>query len=105
MGEMMLIGILVAMTLPAAGPLPLNVDGLEVKDSLGRRAKLHGINICGLEWTAKGDHTLESVDVAFRDWKANIIRVPLSQDRWFGKAPDQTGDPADYRKLIDSVAE
>lgn len=100
---MMLTSVLAAMMLPAQGSLPLRVQGLDIRNSLGKVVKLRGINICGLEWTAKGEHTLESVDVAFRDWKANVIRVPLSQDRWFGKAPDQTGDPAEYRKLVDDV--
>lgn len=43
------------------------------------------------EWTSDGEgHIVESVRVAIDDWRVNHIRLPLSQDRWFGKAPEQS---------------
>lgn len=97
--------MMLALAFLAMAPSALHVQGLNLVDEKGKTFKMRGVNICGLEWTAQGDHTLQSVDVAFRDWKVNIIRVPLSQDRWFGKAPDQIGDPTSYRKLVDAVAD
>jgi aryl-phospho-beta-D-glucosidase BglC (GH1 family) len=34
------------------------------------------------------------------EWHANLIRLPLSQDRWFGKAPDQNDGGEAYRALV-----
>jgi endoglucanase len=38
------------------------------------------------------------------DWKANCIRLPVCQDRWFGRAPEQKGKGDDYRNTIDEIA-
>jgi hypothetical protein len=45
------------------------------------------------------------VKVAIQDWHANPIRVPLAQDRWFGKAPDQTDGGKAYRALVKQVVD
>ena len=39
-------------------------------------------------------------------WKANVIRLPLSQDTWFGFHPEQKGKDesgAKYRRQVDAV--
>jgi len=59
-----------------------------------------------MEWTSNGEgHILDTVHAAIKDWHANIIRLPLSQDRWFGKAPEQTDDGTAYRALVKQVVE
>src|SRR5437879_1731774 len=74
----------------SAMPLPLKVAGTEVHDSHNARVRLRGVNAACLEWTSDGEgHILQTVQTAIRDWHANIIRLPLAQDRWFGKAPEQ----------------
>src|SRR5262249_22946775 len=42
---------------------------------------------------------------AIRDWHVNHIRLPLAQDRWFGKAPEQKDDGKAYRALVGQVVD
>jgi len=95
--------LLLAAALSAA-PLPLHVTGNQLLDSKGQVVRLRGVNCAGLEWSSDGDgHTLKTIEVAVGEWRANLIRLPLSQDRWFGKAPEQTDAGAGYRSLIRKV--
>ena len=57
-------------------------------------------------WTINGDHMLQSVQEATSAWHANIIRVPLSEDSWFGKNVGDnaaTDGGAAYRALVHQV--
>lgn len=64
-----------------------------------------GLNVPGLEWDANGQNNVRSIDVALDDWHANAIRLPLCQDRWFGKAPDSKDDGTAYRHLVDQAVD
>jgi endoglucanase len=89
-----------------AAPLPLKVTGTQLLNSAGQTVRLRGVNCAGLEWASDGDgHTLKTVEVAVKEWHANLIRLPLSQDRWFGKAPEQKDDGAAYRALVRQVVD
>jgi len=89
----------------AVTPLPLHVVGTNVMNSHGEKVRLRGVNVASLEWTSDGQgHILETVRVAIRDWHANIIRLPLSQDRWFGYGPEQTDRGQAYRALVRQIA-
>jgi len=84
-----------------AAPLPLRVDGTALVRGDGRPVHLRGVNCAGMEWSSTGDgRILTTVGVATRDWHANLIRLPLSQDRWFGRAPEQDDGGAGYRALV-----
>ena len=48
---------------------------------------------------------MQSVKVAIDDWHVNHIRLPLSQDRWFGKAPEQKDEGKAYRALVKEVVD
>jgi endoglucanase len=85
-------------------PLPLKTAGNRILNSKAEPVLLRGVNAASLEWTNNGEgHILQSVNVAIRDWLVNIIRLPLSQDRWFGKGPEQNDRGADYRALVDAL--
>ena len=71
-------------------PMCLHTEGNKVLDVSGKPVWLYGVNIASLEWTNGGEHVEESVNHAIGDWKANLIRLPLSQDSWFGKMTNQT---------------
>ena len=86
-----------------AAPSMLHVAGTKLQDDRGRVVRLQGVNVPSLEWTDTGDHVLQSVGVAIDTWHANVIRLPLSQDRWFGKSPTQTDGGAAYRAIVDHV--
>ncbi len=86
------------------------VDGPLLKTRDGRDLWLQGLAIPSLEWTVKGDHMLESAAHAVADWKANILRVPLRSDLWFGRNrdPKQAHNNRDdggaaYRALVDQI--
>ena len=95
----------------AKTPLPLKVAGTQILDSNNQPVRLRGVNAASLEWTSDGEgHILQTVKVAMQDWHVNIIRLPLSQDRWFGQAPEQAavaqpdGGKA-YRELVKQVVD
>ena len=70
----------------------------------GKRVRLQGVNIPSLEWSNEGDgKILESVRVAIEDWHSNAIRLPVCQDRWFGKAGGQTDGGKAYRAVVDGL--
>src|SRR5262249_23636915 len=59
-----------------------------------------------LEWSSDGEgHLLATVNTAIRDWRVNHVRLPLAQDRWFGKAPEQKDEGRAYRALVRQVVE
>jgi TolB protein len=90
----------------AATPLPLKVVGRYVIDSRGERVRLRGVNAASLEWTSDGEgHILETVRTAIDAWHVNHVRLPLAQDRWFGKAPEQEDDGTAYRALVGKVVD
>jgi len=83
-------------------PLELHVDGSKLRNAYGEVFRLQGVNVASLEWTNTGDvQMLESLRVAIHDWKTNVIRMPLSQDRWFGKAEGQSDDGRLYQMIVD----
>jgi hypothetical protein len=93
-------------TAVSSAPLPLKVVGVQLLDSEGLPVRLRGVNCAGLEWSSDGDgRTLKTIAVAVQEWRANLIRLPLSQDRWFGKAPEQQDGGAGYRALVRQVVD
>lgn len=90
-------------------PLPLHTSGNALYDNAGKPVVLKGLNICSLEWTNGGDHLMASVRKAIDIWHATLIRLPIAQDRWEGRMPDDKSGPnlsdggAAYRKLVDGV--
>jgi aryl-phospho-beta-D-glucosidase BglC (GH1 family) len=44
-----------------------------------------------------------SLEVAIDDWGCNLIRLPMSQDRWFGLDPTQRDGGETYRAIIDGL--
>ena len=100
------VGVLTASSvLPVffAPPPPLHAIGATLRTPAGKEVLLRGVNVASLEWTATGENVLKSVQVAVDDWHANIIRLPLCQDRWFGKTEGQTDGGAGYRHIVRDV--
>lgn len=96
--------VFVVVFLPLIGfadepPLPmLKVSGNHLVTGAGNALHLHGVNIPGLEWS-QGDHLTNSLQVAI-SWGANIIRLPLCQDRWFGRTKEKNDGGAHYQKTV-----
>ena len=111
--------VLWSLSAVVAGPLPgpgkslvcprgistmtLHVQGAQLRNSAGKVVELRGVNIPSLEWTNTGEHVAESLQTAIHVWKCTIVRIELSQTRWFGLAPGQKGHGMAYRKLVDGL--
>ncbi|MBI5705523.1 MAG: cellulase family glycosylhydrolase [Armatimonadetes bacterium] len=100
------VGLGFVVSLFVVAPKPLHIEGTQVVDSGGRQVVLRGVNVASLEWSSDGEgHVLKTIEVAIKDWKVNHIRLPMSQDRWFGKAPEQKDGGKSYRKLVDECVQ
>src|SRR5580698_3547907 len=102
-----LFGAIFASAAVSAAPLPqLHVKGNKILDEHGRQVRLCGVNTACMEWSSDGEgHILDTIRVAIHDWHANIIRLPLSQDRWFGQTPEQKDKGAAYQALVAQVVD
>jgi len=90
---------------PRLDSMRLHTRKNKVLNAAGKRVLLRGVNIASLEWSDDGDHVEESVNRAINDWKVNLIRLPLAQDRWFGKTTNQADGGAAYRARVDKVVD
>ncbi len=95
-----------APTTKTIPPLPLKVKGNQVLNSKNQPVLLRGVDAACLEWTCDcNGQILETIRVAIDDWNSNIIRLPLAQDRWFGKAPEQEDGGKAYRALVKEIVD
>ena len=90
---------------PVAEKLPsaLHVVGNQLQNVSGSNVWLQGVAIPSLEWSGAGDHVLESIGVAIKDWKANCIRLPVRENFWAGRGPYQNDGGMQYRQIIDDA--
>jgi len=87
-------------------PLPLKAVGNKILNRQDKPVTLRGVNTASLEWTSDGQgHIVQSVNTAIKDWGVNVIRLPLAQDRWFGKAPEQKDEGVAYRALVKEIVD
>ena len=84
-------------------PLPLHVDGNRLLRSDGSEVWLQGVSVDSLQWTNTGDATVATIATAIEVWKANAIRLAMTESRWFGRDKDQQDGGAAYRKVIDQA--
>lgn len=87
----------------SALPPELHVAGNRLQTRTGRTVWLQGVSIDSTQWTPAGEHTLASVEAGVGQWKANVIRLPVTEVFWFGRGKGQTDGGAAYRALVDSA--
>src|SRR5579862_1988378 len=81
----------------ARGLPQLHTSGNQILDDRDHPVILKGVNVASMEWSSNGEgHLMDTLRVAVKDWHSNIVRLPMSQDRWFGKAPEQKDDGKAY---------
>src|SRR5437588_71718 len=88
--------------------VPLHVAQNQLHDPADNTVILRGLNIISLEWRPDGDNVMQAVDIAINDWHANLLRLPVNEDFWFGHDQAWTGGEsgdggAAYRALVDQV--
>ena len=89
-----------------SSPLPLRAVKVQTLTAGADRVAICGVNVAGMEWSSDGEgHILETVETAIRDWHVNHVRLPLAQDRWFGRAPEQKDEGKSYRALVKQAVE
>lgn len=94
----------IAVGTPA--PPELHVSGNRILTSAGKEVWLQGLCVDSLEWSAGGEKIATSLPVAIEQWKANVIRLPVSEKFWTGHGPYQKKDGgAAYRKIVDAAVE
>ncbi|XHR29657.1 MAG: glycoside hydrolase family 5 protein [Chthoniobacteraceae bacterium] len=88
-----------------AKAVELKVSGNQILDPDGKPVWLQGVNIDSLEWNAAGDgNILYSSWVALTAWNANVLRVPVNDDIWFGRGKNGIPNKAeDYQALVDKI--
>lgn len=81
----------------------LHTEGRWFFNVQGEKMMLRGVNIPSMEWSATGDNMLKSIDHMIHVWNCNLLRIPLSQDRWYGYGPEQSDDGVAYRNLLEAI--
>ena len=86
--------------------LMLHTEGNRLLNANGEKVRLLGVNCASLVWMSYSKEIMDVITYACDEWKANTIRLPLAQDRWFGFAKDQRGVDESgerYRSLVDDI--
>ena len=87
----------------AKWPVELRVHGNRLVSSKdGSEVWLQGMNIPSLEWCVTGEQVCKSTIVGIEEWKGNVIRLPVSDEYWFGRS-GQTDGGKSYRDIVDQV--
>jgi endoglucanase len=83
----------------------LRVRGNALVNEEGAVVLLQGVNVPSLEWSPKGENIQRSMKVALLDWKANVVRLPVSASFWFGrgKGSASSNDLQVYRAIVDDA--
>jgi hypothetical protein len=90
---------------PGAVPPELHVVGNQLQTLQGKPVWLQGLCVDSMEWSGKGENILQSIGVATTQWKANVIRLPVKPNFWFGRGPWQKKGEGGltYRGIVDSA--
>ena len=84
----------------AVAPHGYATVGNAIYDSTGAPRIFHGVNRPSLEWRPDGVAFSAGDFALMRDWKADLVRIPLNQDFWLKGAKQY--DPA-YEATVDRV--
>ncbi|MBK1856822.1 glycoside hydrolase family 5 protein [Cerasicoccus arenae] len=86
-----------------AWPAEIKVSGNRLVDTNGDEVWLQGVAIPGLEIVPKGHGAVNSVIVAIELWNANVVRLAIKDEFWYGRGKGQTDGGLAYRAIIDSA--
>ncbi|MDA3874166.1 MAG: cellulase family glycosylhydrolase [Kiritimatiellae bacterium] len=95
---------------PENWPLPLRVEGRWLRNSKDENVWLQGVAVPGLEISSIGHGCVHSVIVAIEEWNANVVRLPIKDEFWYGNGkgkangdtPQSDGGKA-YRAMVDAA--
>lgn len=84
-------------------PAELRVRGNRLVNPGGTEVWLQGVNAGGLETLHADTQVIKSAVVAIDGWKANVVRLPVTEAFWFGRDPTQKDGGRAYRATIDRI--
>ncbi len=82
-------------------PAELRAQGNRLVDPAGKEVWLQGLNAGGLESLPNDTQPIKSTLVGIEEWKANVVRLPVSDKSWFGENALQKDGGAAYRDYVD----
>ena len=65
-------------------PSQLHIEGNKIFNAEGEEVRFVGTCIPSMEW-AGGEKMVEKFQMSLDNWNANIIRLPISANGWYGK--------------------
>ena len=84
----------------------LHIEGNRTLDEYGRDVLLTGVNAASLEWDPTPERLMASICEALDNWNANLIRLPLLPNGWYGFLKDQPERDPDglmYHEFVDEI--
>jgi hypothetical protein len=97
---------------PERYPPEIRVEGRWLLDPADNKVWLQGVAIPGLEITSRSHGPVHSTIVAIDTWKANVIRLAIKDEFWYGKGQGTRGDDvlqsdggAAYRAMVDAAVQ
>jgi len=91
---------------PEKFPSELKVSGNRLRNAEGKEVWLQGVHVVSMEWNPFGESVLAATKEAIENWKANVIRLSIKDDFWYGKGAKnfkQNDGGVAYRQLVDDV--
>lgn len=88
---------------PENWPQEIRVEGNRLVDPAGNEVWLQGVAIPGLEIVPQGHGAVNSAIVAIEEWKANVVRLAIRDEFWYGRGKGQTDGGLTYRAKIDAA--
>lgn len=82
-------------------PAELRAQGNRLVNPEGNEVWLQGLNAGGLESLPNDTQPIKSTLVGIEEWKANVVRLPVSDKSWFGENVFQKDGGAAYRDYVD----
>jgi len=96
---------------PSKWPKEIKVVGNRLRDAAGREVWLQGVAVPGLEIVPEGHGVVRSTIVGIEQWKANVVRLAVKDEYWYGKAKANAKHKAQsdggvaYRAIIDAAVQ
>jgi hypothetical protein len=84
-------------------PSELHVEGNRLVNAQGAEVWLQGLNAGNLETLPHDKQVIKSAVVGIEEWNANVIRLPIKEEYWFGKSFYQKDGGQGYRDTIDQI--
>ena len=84
----------------------LHIEGNRTLDEYGRDVLLTGVNAASLEWDPTPERLMASICEALDNWNANLIRLPLLPNGWYGflkDQPERDPDGSMYHEFVDEI--